>query len=307
VSGFSFIQISDHHLGDSEQALRKGFLPAVGFRAVLRDIAERWSARIDFIISTGDLVLGATAPEYENVCRMLNLRHVSPPPGPQRVTAEGLVDFPMVFIPGNHDDAAQFAQSLFHHDLAGDRLHVTFEHEGVHFVCPDWGPEDPGGIGPDTPPHLADWLAEAIPPHEPTIIVTHYAPLLMPGRWQEDMVPRNLGRFWRVLEGRTNILAIVVGHIHQTFAAEVHGHRVLGVASTCYQQILHNGEYIRALLPLAYRVLRVEGGRLHTQVYEVDLPLGRKHELAARPVPSSQPRSAAKGSLPAPKIQEQVR
>jgi Icc protein len=283
MSVFSFVQISDHHLGASEQTLRKGFLPAVGFRAVLRDIAVRWADQIDFVVSTGDLVLGATVPEYENVCRMLNLRFVSPPPGPQQVSAEGLVDFPMYFIPGNHDDAAQLAQSLFRHDLAGDRLHVTFQHGGVHFVCPDWGPEEPGGIGPDTSPQLVDWLAGAIPANEPTIILTHYAPLLLPGRWQEDMVPRNLERFWRVLEGRRNILAIVVGHIHQTFEAEVHGHRVLGVASTCYQQLLHEGEYIRALLPLAYRLLHIEDGRLDTQVCEVDLPLGRRHEMKIRP------------------------
>jgi len=287
VSSFSFVQISDHHLGASEQTQRKGFLPAVGFRAVLRDIAERWGDRIDFIISTGDLVLGATAPEYENVCRMLNMRFVSPPPGPQRVSAEGLVDFPMYLIPGNHDDAAEFSESLFHHDLAGDRLHVTFQHEGVHFVCPDWGPEESGGVAPDTPQQLVDWLAMSPPSHEPAVIVTHYPPLVMPGSWKDDMMPRNLDRLWRVLEGRTNVLAIVAGHIHQTFHGETHGHRVLGVASTCYQQILHNGEYVRALLPLSYRVVTIEGGKLHTQVCEVDLPLGHRHELPIQAIQSS--------------------
>ena len=283
MSGFSFVQISDHHLGESEQTKRKGFLPAYAFRAVFRDITERWSDQIDFIVSTGDLVLGATEPEYESVCRMLNLQAVSPPPGPQLISIEGLQGFPMYFIPGNHDDAVQFSRCLFHHTPQGDRLNLSFRHKGVHFVSPDWGPEEPGGLGPDTAPELAAWLAETIQPGEPTIILIHYAPLLLPNRWKEDMVPRNLERFWRVLEGRTNILGILVGHIHQTFEAEVSGHKVFGVASTCYQQILHNDEYVRALLPLAYRLVTVEDGELTTTIHEVDLPLGRKHELREQP------------------------
>ncbi len=284
MSSFSFIQISDHHLGESEQTLRKGFLPAYAFRAVLRDIARKWGDQIDFIVSTGDLVLGATVAEYENVCRMLNLQAVSPAPGPQLVSIEGLQDFPMYFIPGNHDDAFQFSSCLFHHPPQGERLHLSFRYKGIHFVSPDWGPEEPGGIAPDTPPELAAWLAETIQPDELTIILIHYAPIILPGRWKGDMVPRNIDRFWRVLEGRKNIMGIFAGHIHQTFQAEVSAHRVFRVASTCYQQILHNNEYVRALLPLAYRMVAVKDGKLATNVYEVDLSLGRKHELKERPV-----------------------
>ena len=99
-------------------------------------------------------------------------------------------------------------------------------------------------------------------------------------------------------------MAIVVGHIHQTFHAEVHGHRVLGVASTCYQQVLHEGQYVRALLPLAYRVLRIEDGELHSQVCEVDLPLGHKHEMVDQPATSSGRRSAAAARPPAAQTEE---
>lgn len=250
MSGFSFIQISDHHLGESEQTLRKGFLPAYAFRAALRDIAQQCKDQVDFIVSTGDLVLGATAAEYENVYRMLNLKAVSPLHGPQLVSIEGLQDFPMYFIPGNHDDAFQFSSCLFHHPPQGEQLHLSFRHKGVHFVSPDWGPEEPGGIAPDTPPELLTWLAETIQPDEPTIILIHYAPILLPGRWKDDMVPRNIDRFWRVLEGRKNIMGIFAGHIHQTFEAQVFGHRVFGVASTCYQQILQMTNMCGLFYPL---------------------------------------------------------
>jgi len=287
---FSFIQISDHHLGESERTLRKGFLPAYAFRAVLRDIAETWEDQVDFIVSTGDLVLEGTAEAYDCVRRMLNLRMTAPPPGPQRVSVEGLQDFPMYFTPGNHDHAHRFSQCLFGQRSEGERLHLSFEHEGVHFVCPDWGPEEAAGApgpdgltpltAPDTTPELAAWLDTAIPDDEPTIVLIHYAPVHLADRWTEGFVPRNLDRFWEVVAGRENVLAVFCGHIHQTFETMVSGIPVFGVASTCYQQVRTcTGRMVRALLPLAYRVIRVTGGTVSTEVCEVDLPLGRRHHL----------------------------
>jgi hypothetical protein len=48
---FSFVQITDHHLSTSEDALVRGFSPAYAFRAVLRHIAENVADTIDFIFS----------------------------------------------------------------------------------------------------------------------------------------------------------------------------------------------------------------------------------------------------------------
>jgi hypothetical protein len=196
----------------------------------------------------------------------------------------------MYFIPGNHDDAHRFSECLFDRQLEGDHLHLAFEHQGVHFVCPDWGPESVAGApGPDglvpltapnTTPELTAWLDAAIPVNEPTILLTHYTPVHLAGRWTAGFVPRNLDRFWRVVAGRENVLAVFCGHIHQTFETTVSGIPVFGVASTCYQQVRAcTGEMVRALLPLAYRVIRVADGTIATEVCEVDLPLGKRHHL----------------------------
>jgi 3',5'-cyclic AMP phosphodiesterase CpdA len=290
MTGFAFIQISDHHLGDSEWTLRKGFAPAYAMRAVLGDIAARWATRTDFIFSTGDLVLGGSAAEYAFVCQMLNLpreKHAglpqgtATPPGPVRISAAGLRDFPMYFIPGNHDEASAFCRQLFGETVpAGQRLHLSFRHKGVHFACPDWGPEV-AGHAPDTPPDMADWLAAAIHPGEPTVIVIHYAPLLVPGLWKADMVPGHIERFWQAIAGRRNVLAVLFGHTHRGFAGEHEGLPVMAVAATSYQHVLHGDEYIRALLPPEYRRVEIEGGRLTSQVYQVELPLGATYGLPA--------------------------
>ena len=281
MSGFSFIQISDHHLGDSEQTTRKGFLPTYAFRAVMRDIAEKWQDQVDFIVSTGDLVLGGSAPEYQFVCRMLDLQAVSRAPGPQRVTIGGLKHFPMYFTPGNHDDAKTFCRILFNQELSTERMHVSFRHKGVHFVCPDWGPEL-DGVAPDTPPDLVQFLHQTITSDEPTILLLHYAPLILKERWSEAFLPQNIERFWRAIQGKKNILAIFSGHIHQNWEMRYNGLPVYGVASTCYQHLLHEGVDMRVLLPLAYRVVRVQDGAIQTQLCEVDLPLGEAFGLSKK-------------------------
>ena len=51
MESFSFIQITDHHLLESEEQLREGFSPGYALRMVMRHIAEHVADNVDFIIS----------------------------------------------------------------------------------------------------------------------------------------------------------------------------------------------------------------------------------------------------------------
>jgi hypothetical protein len=199
------------------------------------------------------------------------------------MTIEGLTDFPVYFIPGNHDHldgGHEFSQVLFGHPPIGERMHLSFRHGGVHFICPDWGPEEPGGIAPETSPELAAWLEHTLEPGEPTVILAHYPPVFLSQRWRPNLTPTCLERFWRVLEGREEILGIFVGHTHQTFQAKVEGHLIHGVGSTGYQLILQNGVHVWALLPPVYQVVTVHAGGIATEVCRVELP--KEDDLAPR-------------------------
>ena len=63
---FRFIPISNHHLLESEHALRKGFSPAYAFREVMRHIADNAAQQVDFILSTGDAVDPLGEQGYRN-------------------------------------------------------------------------------------------------------------------------------------------------------------------------------------------------------------------------------------------------
>lgn len=53
---FSFVQITDHHLQETETTLTAGYSTAHALRVTLRHLAEHVAASVDFVVSTGDLV-----------------------------------------------------------------------------------------------------------------------------------------------------------------------------------------------------------------------------------------------------------
>lgn len=135
---FSFIQITDHHLCETETQLWQGYSTAYALRTVLRHIAEQFAPQMDFLVTTGDLVDVACEESYGNARQILQLQVVSPAPGPALVTLEGLQAFPMYFLPGNHDDRQHFFRQLFADTPPMALMNVRFEHQGVQFICLDW-------------------------------------------------------------------------------------------------------------------------------------------------------------------------
>src|ERR1051326_42575 len=101
MEDFSFIQITDHHLLESEEALRDGFCPGHAFRMVMRHISQNIADKVDFIISTGDLVEPETEANYQGAIKLLGINSSGALPGPQHINIEGLKDFPFYFLPGN--------------------------------------------------------------------------------------------------------------------------------------------------------------------------------------------------------------
>src|SRR3990172_2665641 len=98
MADFSFIQITDHHLLESEEELRDGFSPGHALRMVMKHIAEHVGERADFIISTGDLAEPPTEKAYQSAVKLLGLQTSASFPGPQKVNIEGLNGCPLYFL-----------------------------------------------------------------------------------------------------------------------------------------------------------------------------------------------------------------
>src|SRR5688500_901596 len=102
ATSFSFVQITDHHLGATEHTYNRGYATAYALRRVMEDLAQHDGWDADFLICTGDLVENGMDAEYGFARTFLNIQGAAEPPGPLSVTWDGL-RLPAYFIPGNHD------------------------------------------------------------------------------------------------------------------------------------------------------------------------------------------------------------
>jgi 3',5'-cyclic-AMP phosphodiesterase len=289
---FSFIQITDHHLRETEAMLTFGFSPGYAFRAVLRHIAQHAASRADFLVSTGDLVHTGTAAEYANFKRVVGLDHgqgasiapqrdpgrgasVAPQrdpgrgatlaPMPQPVTAEGLERYPMLFLPGNHDPRPEFSRHIYPHLPPSRLFNAVYEHQGTRLVCLDWGP----GVKAMAHRETLRFLAESLADGAPCVLLMHHHVWPVGARWLDTFIMEGVDAFWETVRGK-NVLGILCGHCHMTYERVVEGIPVLGLRATTFQ-FLPQDPPVFCLQPPHYRIVTVDGERLTSEIVEVAL------------------------------------
>jgi 3',5'-cyclic-AMP phosphodiesterase len=263
---FSFVQITDHHLTISETELLHGFSTWHALRAVLRHIAENVGDHADFIFSTGDLVEGFSESAYRSVLQMIHVRSPSTEmPGPMFITAEGLQEFPLYLLPGNHDDRDYFFKCLFPKVQPMPFVNVAFNHKGIQFICLDWGPRAKATAHPE----MLDFLARSLETNLPSIIIMHHHLVAVGSRWLDDFIADDVSQFWKVVKG-SHVLGIFSGHAHTTYERVLHEIPVFGLRSTSFPFVLQD-EPLPCLLPPHYRLVTIQDGMLTTRIFEVPL------------------------------------
>lgn len=263
---FSFVQITDHHLTEAEDGLMRGFSTWHSYRAVLRHIATHVVEHIDFIVSMGDLVDPAPDASYRNVLAALGADPTGArAPGPLCVSVEGLTDVPMYFLPGNHDDLSAMLRVIFPASVGMDRMNVTFEREGVRFVCLDWGRDAEARAATG----MLDFLSESLADGMPSIILTHHPVARVGVEWLDNFLASDLDRFWAAVRGR-NVLGILAGHVHMTTEKVIEGIPVYTLRSTAFQFAPEPRPYMILDKP-HYRLVTAQDGVLTSRVYEVTL------------------------------------
>ena len=269
MENFSFIQISDHHLLESEEQLREGFSPGYALRMVMKHIGEHVADHVDFIVSTGDLVDPCTDETYQGAMKLLGLKSSGALPGPQRANIEGLQDFPMYFLPGNHDDRELFTRYLFPDSTSLNLYNLTFNHKGVQFVFMDWGPEVKAHLFPET----REFLAQALQADIPSVIVCHQHVKKIGARWLDAFLADNLDEFWKVVTNpdvKEKVLGILCGHTHISYEDKYKDIPILGVRSTAFP-FARTDEPLKLLAAPHYRYVHIHDDVLTSRIYKVPI------------------------------------
>ena len=263
---FSFIQITDHHLTTTESEFLRGFSTRHALRTVLRHIAQNAADHVDFIFSTGDLVDVPTEASYQASLDLLGARNdLSEIPGPIHISVEGLQNFPMFVLPGNHDDRTHFYKYLFPKSPSAPIMNTAFVHKGIQFICLDWGPHTKATAHSE----MLEFLAHSLKTDMPSIIMMHHQLVKLGSKWLDDFIADDVSRFWEVIAGKP-VLGIFCGHVHATYESVVNGIPVFGLRSTAPQFVLQD-EPLACLLPPHYRLVTIQNGTLSTRIFEVPL------------------------------------
>lgn len=267
MTNFSFIQITDHHLLEDENALREGFSPGHAFRMVMRHIAENTADKADFIISTGDLVEPCTELAYQTSMKFLGMNSPASLPGPQHINIEGLKEYPMYFLPGNHDDRSLMSRYFFPESAPAALFNMTFVHKGVQLIFLDWGPESKACFLPET----REFLINALQADMPSVLVCHQHVKPIGSRWLDSFLADDIDSFWDVLlqpANKRKLLGILCGHVHLTYEDEYEGIPIYGVRSTAYP-FAKTDHPLLILAPPQYRYVTIQNNVLTSRIYTV--------------------------------------
>jgi len=262
---FSFIQITDHHLGESAQDNAGGYPAAETFKAVLNSISS-FAQEFDFLLSTGDLVNKPNEASYRYFMSLLNIQPAGQVPGPHIMSYGRLKDFPVYLMPGNHDDRDVFFRSLYVNGVPGLQ-NAVFRHKGVKFVMVDWGP----GVRAVLDEQIPGFLERALADGTPAVILTHHNAAPLQVRLLDDFLADGIQSFYKILRGK-NVLAVLSGHLHTTYQTQAEGIPVLGLRSTAFQFRIEE-RLVMALMPMHYRVVSIDDQfRLSSRIVEVPIP-----------------------------------
>jgi 3',5'-cyclic-AMP phosphodiesterase len=237
-SSFSFVQISDSHIGFSKEGIN------ADVTATLRRAIAQINAlpqQPDFIIHTGDLTHLSAAEEFDTLGELLK----------SAKTQE------IFYVPGEHDvtgDNGKLYRERFGRNSKGNGWY-SFDHRGVHFVglvnVVDIQQNGLGSLGEEQ----LEWLEADLKDHSaetPMVVFAHIPLWEVYPQW--GWGTKDSARALNCLK-RFGSVTVLNGHIHQTMKKVEGGVTFHTARSTAFPQ----PEPGRAPKP---GPLKVEAGKL---------------------------------------------
>jgi hypothetical protein len=212
VTSFSFVQLSDTHVGFS------GPPNPAGTRAFERavEVVNALPRPPELILFTGDLTHDSETPG-EPAARMRRWKQIA---GQLRVRSQKQV-------PGEHD-AGLDGGALFR-EMFGEPC-TSFDHRGVHFV----GLDNVSRAKPEVGPERIAWLKrdlERFPPTAPIVVFTHRPLFDLKPEW--EWFTRDGDQVMKVLAPFENV-TVLYGHIHREDVRPIAGVRHCAVRSLAW-------------------------------------------------------------------------
>jgi Icc protein len=202
-------QLSDLHLDLGERAAER----AARVLRYLNDLP----GDLDAVLATGDLADHGLAAEYEQVAKMLSVRHK------------------VLHCPGNHDVRAAYREVLLGEEPGDAPINQVHEVGGATFLmCDSSIPgRDDGYLADET----IDWMDRTLgqDSEAPAFICFHHPPVLLHHPLVDGIRQHGEERLAKLMRRHPRVLAVFCGHAHTGAATTFAGRPLLvapGVVST---------------------------------------------------------------------------
>ena len=242
------LQITDPHLYGSASGRLRGVETDPSLHAALDDALARVPDYAAMLV-TGDLV-------QDDKSGYLRFRSIL-----------GGLTKPVLCIPGNHDEPDAMRREL---NCAPFQICGTHEIGAWQFVMLD--SYNPGHVGGRLAQSELARLDEALansPKH--AMVCLHHHPIPMGSRWLDGVGLAEAQDFWRIIESRANVRAVVWGHVHQAYDGKRGEVRLFATPSTGAQFLPKSDRYAVDTRPPAYRSFELHpDGRIDSEIHWVE-------------------------------------
>lgn len=247
-SSVLLVQLSDSHLFAEADGRLLGMDTCDSLQRVIA-LVEQEQPRIDLVLATGDLSQDGSLASYQR------FRQLTDSLAPQ-----------VRWFPGNHDEpaamqAACAGTALLDSVLDIGQWRIILLDSSIVGAVPGYFAEEQLSL-------LDQALDSAGARH--VLVSFHHHPVSIGCRWMEPIGIRNPQALFERLAGRSQVKALLWGHVHQEFDQQLHGMRLLASPSTCVQFAPGSEDFQVDHEAPGYRWLRLhDDGRLDTGVSRV--------------------------------------
>jgi len=247
-SSVLLVQLSDSHLFAEADGRLLGMDTCDSLQRVIA-LVEQEQPRIDLVLATGDLSQDGSLASYQR------FRQLTDSLAPQ-----------VRWFPGNHDEpaamqAACAGTALLDSVLDIGQWRIILLDSSIVGAVPGYFAEEQLSL-------LDQALDSAGARH--VLVSFHHHPVSIGCRWMEPIGIRNPQALFARLAGRSQVKALLWGHVHQEFDQQLHGMRLLASPSTCVQFAPGSEDFQVDHEAPGYRWLRLhDDGRLDTGVSRV--------------------------------------
>lgn len=249
----SVLQLTDPHLFAEESGTLLGVHTAQSFKAVLESILNQ-NLHFDCVIVSGDISQDYSVSSYQRFAH-----------------AVSVLERPVFFVPGNHDDGPLMYHILSDYGvntqrcLIADKWQFVFLNSEVYSVPHGWVER-----------HELNYLRDRIEerPDLNTVVVVHHLPRHVNSRWLDTQTMHNQDEFNSFICNFPQVKLVLSGHVHQEYDQIFNNIRYIASPSTSIQFEPYSHDFALDLKGPGWRYLQFDcSGNINTQVFR--LPEGR--------------------------------